>query len=128
MSLKWHPDKNKSEDASKMMVLINEAYFILKDENKKARYDIEYLKFKGTEQDSKANKNHESSNYDFTDTRVKEDIREAHKYAQDLVTEFLNSLKQTTKDAAAGAWEKMFPYIVVSLVFTFISIFIRACQ
>lgn len=128
MSLKWHPDKNKQEDASKMMVLINEAYFILKDADKKSRYDIEYLRFRGAENKSEEHKRGESYNYDFSDTRVKEDIKEAHQYAKDLVAEFLNSLKQTTKDAAAGAWEKMFPYIIVAVVFTFISIFIRACQ
>lgn len=128
MYLKWHPDKNKSPEASQMMVLINEAYYILKDDDKKARYNIEYLKFIKIEKDPIDNTIWESSNYDFSDTRVKDDIKEAHKYAQDLVSEFLNSLKQTTKDAAAGAWEKMLPYIMVAIVFTFISLFIRGCQ
>ena len=45
MSIKWHPDKNNSQDAVFMMQEINEAYAILKDKIKKSRYDKEYLIF-----------------------------------------------------------------------------------
>jgi len=43
-ALRWHPDKNSGSEAEKakaekMFKDINEAYVILSDENKKARYD-----------------------------------------------------------------------------------------
>ena len=45
-SKKWHPDINKSEEAKERMQDINEAYLILKDEEAKSKYDIEYKIFK----------------------------------------------------------------------------------
>ena len=45
LSLKWHPDKHLTEDTSKKMVGINEAYYVLKDVEKKSRYDAEYIIF-----------------------------------------------------------------------------------
>lgn len=38
----WHPDRNKSKDSTEKMQLINEAFFVLKDEKLKKEYDIEY--------------------------------------------------------------------------------------
>ena len=42
---KWHPDINKSNDASNMSIKLNEAKDVLLDENKRKDYD-EYLKQK----------------------------------------------------------------------------------
>ena len=42
---KWHPDINKSSDASNMSTKLNEAKEVLLDENKRKDYD-EYLKQK----------------------------------------------------------------------------------
>lgn len=42
---KWHPDINKSSDASNMSIKLNEAKEVLLDENKRKDYD-EYLKQK----------------------------------------------------------------------------------
>ena len=42
---KWHPDINKSSDASNMSIKLNEAKDVLLDENKRKDYD-EYLKQK----------------------------------------------------------------------------------
>ena len=44
-AFKWHPDKNKSDEANRKMQLINEAYLILKDNDAKLRYDKEYQRF-----------------------------------------------------------------------------------
>jgi len=41
-AFKWHPDKNKSDEANRKMQLINEAYLILKDNDAKLRYDKEH--------------------------------------------------------------------------------------
>ena len=44
-AIKWHPDKNPGIDVNEKMQLINEAYLILKDEEARNHYDIEYIKF-----------------------------------------------------------------------------------
>ena len=38
-ALKYHPDKNKSKDAESKFKKINEAYYVLKDKEKKTQYD-----------------------------------------------------------------------------------------
>lgn len=39
LAMKYHPDRNKSPDATEKFKEINEAYEVLSDENKRARYD-----------------------------------------------------------------------------------------
>lgn len=39
LALKWHPDKNKSADATEKFKEVNEAYEILSDKNKRQKYD-----------------------------------------------------------------------------------------
>lgn len=39
LALKWHPDKNPAKEAESMFKEIGEAYAILKDPDKRARYD-----------------------------------------------------------------------------------------
>ncbi|HHZ64636.1 MAG TPA: J domain-containing protein [Flavobacteriales bacterium] len=41
LSLKWHPDKNKSDDANKRFNKIVEAYDVLSDKDKRKKYDAE---------------------------------------------------------------------------------------
>jgi len=43
MALKYHPDINKSPDSEKKFKLINKAYQILSDPEKKAEYDLRYF-------------------------------------------------------------------------------------
>jgi DnaJ family protein B protein 4 len=46
LSLKYHPDRNPSEEAKEMIQKVNEAYEILGDKNKRKQYDME-LQFGG---------------------------------------------------------------------------------
>ena len=41
LSLKWHPDRNKSDDADKRFNKIVEAYDVLSDKDKRKKYDAE---------------------------------------------------------------------------------------
>lgn len=40
LSLKYHPDRNQTEEGQEMMKKITEAYTVLKDDNKRKEYDI----------------------------------------------------------------------------------------
>lgn len=144
LSLKWHPDKNFTEDTSNKMIEINEAYYVLKDDEKKSRYDAEYILFhrfneqasngykcgNNTSSDSRTSSNtpYCSSDYSFHNTTVEEDIREAHKAAEDLVEEFLKQFKESSKNAAKGAWEEMWPYVIIIIISPIFLALIRSCQ
>lgn len=143
LSLKWHPDKNVGIDTSQMMVAINEAYYILKDNERKRRYDQEYLRYQKFKQQSHAQTTTESTSrcddarqrhcnsrqeYKFSNNRVREDMDSAHSFAKELVAEFLKKLSETSKDAAHGAWEEMKPYLVAALILPFLFALIRSCQ
>ena len=86
-SLKWHPDKNHDLDTTSQMQVVNEAYAILKDNEKRDRYNKEYLQFKQHHIDkcssnnvhSGVYENHNNQNdnswsyeYDVKDEKLKE--------------------------------------------------------
>lgn len=152
LSAKWHPDTHPNEDTTEQMVAINEAYFILKDSDKKSRYDEEYIRYKHFESNTKhsqtsstASSQHNSEyaytkedvatysqstyhNYHFHNTKVQDDIYEAHKVATDLVDEFLKQFKANSKNAAKGATEAMWPYVGAIIITSIIFSLIRSCQ
>ena len=134
MSIKWHPDKNQGDDAISMMQDINEAYAILKDKTKRERYDREYNIFsetqkyyKPTQYANTANRKSWEYDYEVQDESLKEDIQSARKLAEELVREFLSSLKDVSKKAATGAWDSAKNYVYGGLILLVIGIFINAC-
>jgi curved DNA-binding protein CbpA len=148
-SLKWHPDRNKDVDTTKIMQDINEAYSILKDVEKRQRYDREYQRFKHTQQtnsqtsdnrthsqQSTQSQSHRSSNnrtswtYDYTvhDEQVENDMADAREYARKLVDAFLKGLKENTSKAAKGAWEEMQGYVWAAIILTIIGLIIMATR
>lgn len=133
MSKKWHPDINPGVDVTSIMQDINEAYAILKDENKKERYDNEYDKFfeeistNSFEQSvNEASKGYEYD-YEVQDDALKADIVNARKYAKDLVDEFLKSFRQASQDAVKGAWAGAKGYIYIGICFLILSSIIGTC-
>lgn len=134
MSMKWHPDKNQGANTISVMQDINEAYAILKDKTKRERYDREYNKFSETQKYCKptqyanaANRKSWEYDYEVQDESLKEDIRSARKLAEELVREFLSSLKDASKKAASGAWDSAKNYVYGGLILLVVGIFINAC-
>lgn len=128
MSLKYHPDASISTDTTKMMILINEAYYILKDPARKDSYDKEYIYFYHLNNNSIENNKFSFNDYTFYDNHVEENMQNAHNYASNIVDEFLKTLHNTTKEAAFGAWERMLPAIIGAIIFMCISICIKTCH
>jgi curved DNA-binding protein CbpA len=142
LSKKWHPDVNPDVDVTSKMQDINEAYCVLKDIEKRRRYDEEYKRFKQFQQiyTNKTDSTHTSTtsstatsssksyyyDYNVNDESVWNDMESARAEATRLVREFLNNLKKDGKNAAKGAWEAIYPYILVSIVFTIIGLIIHA--
>ncbi len=144
MSIKWHPDRNLDVDVTAIMQDINEAYAILKDPEKRSRYDQEYIHFcevfpkeEKSHEDGHAEENKQTHSkweykYDVHDDNLKEDIKNAQKYAKELVEEFLKELKETSKVAAQGAATNVINYavgwVVAGVVLAIIGSLIKACN
>lgn len=138
MSMKWHPDKNSNTDVTNIMQNINEAYAILKDNNKRERYNQEYdmffaqLSFRSFEESENDFSEEYEYDYDIKDDILKDDIAHARKYAKELVDEFLKSFKEASKAAVKGAAEKSIQYavswIIAGVVLAILGSIIRSCN
>jgi curved DNA-binding protein CbpA len=143
MSIKWHPDKNPDEDTTAIMQAVNEAYAILKDDNKRMRYDREYTIFNertGKRSPESSNEQVEQSDssqwtyneYDIQDEKVEEDMRNAHEYAADLVKEFMEELRRTSGDAITGAAGNAVKYavgwVIGGIILAILGALLRACN
>lgn len=150
-ALKWHPDKHPNMDVKSIMQDINEAYAILKDPQKRTRYDQEYKFFRNFQSDNSEKKNDRSYTgeqsynqqhssrenndfwheyyyeYDVKNEDLKEDIRSAREYATKLVDEFFSELKRNSKLAAEGAWEGAKGYIYGLIFLIIIGFLIKTC-
>lgn len=138
MSMKWHPDKNPDTDVTTIMQDINEAYAILKDTNKRERYNIEYDifwsqfsagSFEKSEIDSQKGYEYD---YDIKDDNLKNDIADARKQAKDLVDEFLKSFKEASTAAVKGAVKNSLQYTVAwifaGFVLAILGGIVRSCN
>lgn len=130
LSKKWHPDLNPGRDVTKKMQDINEAYAILKDPDKKARYDYEYDNYYRTEQAKQEEKQRTESRQEYKvhNEDLKQDINEARKYAEVLVAEFFKSLKETSKVAAKGALDEAKGYLIAGIIMSIIASIIMTCS
>lgn len=116
-AVKWHPDRNPNFDTTEKMQEINEAYLILKDEEARSRYDIEYDKFKrfaeSKTQHKESNSNYwkdEKSTYqeyNFEDDILKKWMENARKQAIDLAKQTIKEVAELSLTATKAAGSKM---------------------
>lgn len=123
LSLKLHPDRNPDGNTEEQMKDINEAYSILKDEQKRRRYDKEYNNLNLSKEENKEKTDYQSTEgrrynsyeYEYTvkDENLRNDIHNARKEAEDFVKEFYSNLKADSKRAANGAWKAIKPFLIL---------------
>ena len=101
-AIKWHPDKNPGIDVNEKMQLINEAYLILKDEEARNHYDIEYIKFYNFYNSRKEQK----SNYDFG-KKEKQKVYEEYNFSDDTLKKWMQNAKKQAVDLAKQTIREM---------------------
>ncbi len=141
LSLKWHPDRNPDTDVTSIMQDINEAYAILKDEEKRSLYDEEYRSFMkdfGVCIKDECNRSYEPDydynddyntyeeerdwdfdytyDYDVKDEKLKDEILKARQYAKDIVDDFIKNFGVLTKTASKGAADSILKYALAWIV------------
>jgi curved DNA-binding protein CbpA len=110
-ALKWHPDKNPGVDTTQRMQLINEAYLILKDLDARQRYNIEYLGYQKSQDQTQAirktntknqwderDKTQENPNQKFEDSSYEIFDEELKKWMSNARNQAVNLAKQTIDD------------------------------
>ena len=115
MAKKYHPDVNKSEDANKVIISLNEAKETLLDQEKRAKYDTLLEEIKHAKQVSK--------NKEETYNTKKEEYKET--YSETYITkwQFLINYLQNGLDKT---WIKIIKCLLVTInyfIFTFIKLF-----
>jgi DnaJ-class molecular chaperone len=145
-AIKWHPDKNQGNDTTLRMQEINEAYLILKDKEARARYDIEYNKFKQYQERKRQQKSEKQEwqeqdqkqqdtkrEYEYRDYKVEDDVlakwmANAKKQAIELAVQTIEDIKGVTKAAANGCINGIIQLIIWVVVVNLIFLLIRACN
>ena len=126
-SLKWHPDKNPKLDTTREMQDINEAYNIIGNPEKRARYDLElrrYYEYRAHQSDGEKQYNANcEQGYKVYDEQVKDDIREAKAKAKS----FVENLQKTCWKAINGAWEECKIYVYTAIIMTIVSLLMLTC-
>ena len=118
-ALKWHPDRNKSPEARERMQLINEAYLILKDDEARFKYDIEYQRYHNFKEQ---NSSYREEEYAFDDETLNDWIKKARVQAKEMVKMSIDDLVGMSKVAFSSAWEATKYHVLVLIVLSFILI------
>lgn len=127
LAKKYHPDVNKSPDATAKMQEIQEAYYILYDDEARSRYNIQYERIYGAErqeftentksktrqtQDEKS----EQRSYQFDDPVLEKWILNAKRQAVD----FVKNLYRDTKGIAASGCSYYFKALGICIAIFFV--------
>lgn len=138
-AIKYHPDKNPNIDVNEKMQLINEAYLILKDEEARSHYDIEYAKFYKFYDSRKEEKpetefeNDDKQNvyeeYIFSDETLKKWMQNAKNQAFELAKQTIQEMGELSVIATKEAGSKMIETFVYYAISGFVILIIfKACN
>lgn len=135
-TLKWHPDRNTSQDAHRRMQEINEAYLILKDTEARERYNREYQNFKQFQQqkrqaeyqrrEKQKRKVEEYEDYNISDDILQRWIHNARRQAEELVRQTAEDVTGMIKVGAAAAAKEGVNVIVAQVAFGILVLIIIA--
>ncbi len=123
LAKKYHPDVNKSPDATAKMQEIQEAYYILYDDEARSRYDIQYDRIYGSKKQefkedpqSKSsqtqNNKSEQKTHQFDDPILEKWILNAKRQAID----FVKNLYRDTKGIAASGCSYYFKALGICIL------------
>ena len=129
LAKKYHPDVNRSPNATARMQEIQEAYFILSDDEARERYDLQYNRIYGdikegrkeskqSSESQKKEKNSGQNTYHNDDPILEKWIINAKRQALD----FVKSLYRDTKGIAASGCSYYFKALGICIVIFFIII------
>ncbi|MBX2932026.1 MAG: DnaJ domain-containing protein [Chitinophagaceae bacterium] len=127
LAKKYHPDVNKSPDATAKMQEIQEAYYILYDDEARSRYDFQYDKIYGKKkEDFKSSNTHnqaksdstEQKNYEFDDPILEKWILNAKRQA----VEFVKNFYRDTKGIAVSGCSYYFKALGICIIVFFVII------
>ena len=149
-ALKWHPDRNKGKDTTNKMQEINEAYLILKDEDARKRYNVEFQNFKKykwqkereyeekqrrkTENKKEAEEKtqNEYSAYNVKDEILKKWMDNAKKQAVDLAKQTISDLSGMVVTGTKAAFQEtrshFFAYLISAGVMFLLIFFVKFCR
>lgn len=149
-ALKWHPDTNPGIDTNERMRLITEAYLMLKDEEAREKFNIQYKKFKfeqeQTEQadnrnqqksknqseQTKQDKTYTHTNFEFDDELLKRWTENARRQSVSLAKQTIEDLKGMVKVGLKEGGKEMGRVLISQIVFSIIIMIImglvKACN
>ena len=137
LAIKWHPDKNLGSDTTLKMQDLNEAYLILKDNEARQRYNVEYKKYYNqlevdevlinpNKYDDITSKN--KKKYDIEDYELLKWIKNAREQAVELAKMSLTDIKNITLQATEASLRAMAIQIAGIILFIVSIALIRSCQ
>lgn len=139
-AIKWHPDKNKGIDTTLQMQKINEAYILLKDKEARARYDVQYKKFKENKQrvskvenNNKQNNQKQNNKYDYSDFKVDDELLKkwmsnAKRQSVELAKQTIEDFKGISKSVGSGCLQGITNLIIFTCVIFIFSLLLRTCS
>ncbi len=117
LAKKWHPDKNIGIDTTEKMQDLNEAYLILKDDEARLKYDVEYEKFYNRFRETPV-KSEDFQGYEFDDEVLKRWVNNARNQAKRIVGE----IGELTVGATKEIGNKFMQLIVYSIIMGIVAI------
>lgn len=129
-SKEWHPDVNKDPSAEVQMKLINEAYYILRDSQKRERYNSEYWAFKREneerryappDEDIKDEQRYQKFTHEWyspKDNVVAEDMDQASQWASEEVRKILKELETAGRVGLKSLVRQGIIYLAIVMLVT----------